>query len=216
MKTTLINAVTNEIKAVYVDGEKIEAEKYPQPIKPEIAEAFETALWNYAELYEQATSRISWRGNMTNLSRFTDTPEAQAENFTEAIADLQNRIELWNKALASLRIAERDREKGAEALYGYKREMGNWHEANRYREMFELDPELYSLHAIAIKKVMREAEQAKKVKWNKLTHYFLDLAVYACVNGVTREEAEEALDGYIEARQMAYTVSTKNLRMRVS
>lgn len=51
---------------------------------------------------------------------------------------------------------------------------------------------------------------------NDLTNYFYAKDVYATVNGLTLDEAEKALDDYIEARQMSYTVSTKNLKMWVA
>ena len=213
MKTTLINAVTNEIKAVYVDGEKIDN---PEPVKSDKAEAYEKHLNAYGELYEQATNRLTWRGGTTDLNRVTDTPEEQALKYAEAVTDLEARIDLWKQALSFLKSAERLHADGGAELYEYNFAMSKWHEANRYRELYAEAPELYTVHAIAIKKAMREAEQKAGKPWSKLTNYYLQLNVYATVNGVTVPEAEQALTEYIEARQMTYTVSTKNLKMRVS
>jgi hypothetical protein len=187
-----------------------------QPIKPELAEAYETALNAYGDKYEEATSRLRWRGGLTALRRFSDTVEDQEEKFAGAIEDLRNRIVLLSEALAELQTADKHRTLGEPALYEYETALGRWHEQNRYRELYEENPEAYTLHAIAVKKVMREAEEKAGKPWNKLTNYWLTLSVYETVQGLTREESEEALTAYIESRQMSYTVSTKNLKMKVA
>lgn len=212
MNATLKNTQSGETIATDLDGENVN----PQPIKPAIAEAFEFRLNEYARLYEEATDRIQWRGGVSNLRRYADTDTEQAEKFLEAITELENRIALWQEALTSLRMASIGLEKGEPALYQYEQDLQKWHAKNRHYEMHEANPEEYSLHAIAVKKVICLAQEKANVKWNKRSHYWMYKDVYATVNGLTPEEVEQALDEYIQARQMSYTVSTKNLKMKVA
>ena len=187
-----------------------------QPVKPETAEAFEYHLTEYGKKYEEATSRLQWRGGQTGLARVSDSDLDEALKFEEAVTDLKNRIALLTDALGELLNAQRLRAEGQPALEAYQRDLYKLQEENRYREMNEERPELYTLHAVAVKKVMREAQAVAKVKWNKLENYWIPLAVFATVNGLTTEEADKVITDYIEARKMSYTVSTKNLKMKVA
>lgn len=191
-------------------------ENTPAPVKPELAERYEEALTSFGANYEEATNRLQYRGGLSATRRWKETVEERAEIFAEAISDLERRIAIWQTALEDLKRASNLRETGEPALAEYETALQNWHEQNRHREMFEQYPELYTLHAIAIKKAMNTAEIAKGVKWSKQTRYGMEFAVYATVNGLTREEVEQAVDDYIEARQMSYTVSTKNIKMKVA
>lgn len=184
----------------------------PQP--SQTADLFDHALKMYGDTYDQATSQVWWRGQETALRRLDDE---QAENFAQMLEDIENRITALKSAQSWLENAEALRQAGgATELKEYETKLYKWHEENRNRQMFDENPEAYTLHAVAVKKVMREAQAQAKVKWNRLENYWLPLAVYATVNGLTSEEADKAVSDYIEARQMSYTVSTKNLKMKVA
>jgi hypothetical protein len=209
--THSLNCLTNE-----AEPKACTCELNGQPIKPKSAEDYEYFLNEFGRLYEEATNRLQWRGGLTALRRYSDTEDEQAQKFADTLDDLRNRIDLFGQALGNLTNANRLRLEGEPALYEYEKQLQNWHEQNRHRELFAEKPEAYTLHAIAVKKVIREAQLAKRVKWNSLENYYLAKAVYATVNGLTLDEVEEALDRHIEARQMSYTVSTKNLKMKVA
>lgn len=206
----LMNNANGELFDIHQEGELA-----GQPIKPAIAEAFQNALVNFGVKYEEATNRLQWRGGQTLLTRPFDTEEEAEQAFTDAIADLQARIQSFTEALHELRTAK-TLKKGAVALHDYERAMYVYWDNQRNLEAFKENPEKYTLHAIAVKKVIREAQAHKKVSWSKLENYWHEKGVYATVHGLTYEQVENALDEYITAKEMSYTVSTKNLKMKVA
>lgn len=216
MKATLKNANTNEVLATYIDGEKVEADKNAPPVKSALAERYENALNAFGDKVEEATKQLRFRGGQSDLRRYGNTAEEQAEKFLDTIENIGNRVASLQSALLNLKQAERLREDGEPALFEYEHAIQKWHADNTNREIYEANPEDFTLHAIAIKKVMREAEQVAKKPWHKLTNYYYYKGIYATVKGLTADEVEQALDEYIKARQMSYTVSTKNLKMRVA
>lgn len=188
----------------------------PEPTKPETASKYEEALTSFGTNFEEATSRLSWRGGLSSLTRrWDETEENHAEKFDEVITDLTRRIAIWQTALEDLKRASNLRAEGEPALGEYNTALSDWYEQNRHRELFAANPETYTLHAIAVKKAIRKAQE-KAGKKSHLEHYWIDAIVYGTISGLTRQEVDIALDDYIQARQVSYTLSTKNLKMKVA
>jgi hypothetical protein len=183
-----------------------------KPTQTEKAQAYETTRHAYREAFSTMNSSRFISSSLDHL-----TAEEQAEKLAEIEAYILEKLEATNKTFQLLKeLQTADLVQGKHEFYECERALGTWAEQARHREAYEANPEEFTLHAIAVKKVMREAEAHAKKPWNKLTNYYWFKAVYATVQGLTLEEAEEALDRYIEARQMSYTVSTKNLKMKVA
>lgn len=190
---------------------------FEQPVKTATAEAFEQAVQNYGDKYEEATSRAFYRGNASDIEdRYGElTAEKKAELYETLEADILGRIVSLQEALSHLQEAKSNLNGNAE-LVEYYRNFHKWAEDNRRREMFEKNPEAYTIHEIAVRLVMNEAETKAGKPWSKTTRYYEQLRVYATVNGLSVEDAETKIRMYVEARGLSYTVSTKNLRMRVA
>jgi hypothetical protein len=183
-----------------------------QPIKSELAERYEETKTAYREAFSTVNSSRFMRSDF-----FESDEDKRAEKLADVREYLAEKAEATARALELIEMLETaEMKKGEQELLEFQSAQWRYIDHARNLEAYEKEPERFSVHALAVLVVMRKAEEARGVKWKKLTNYYFEQDVYRSVHGVTNEEAEATFNNYIEARQMSYTVSTKNLKMRVA
>ena len=183
-----------------------------QPTKTELAERYEETKTAYREAFSTVNSSRFMRSDF-----FESDEEKRAEKLADVREYLAEKAEATTRSLELIETLETsEMKKGEEELLEFQHNQWRYIDYIRDLEAYEKEPERFTVHALAVLVVMRRAEEERGIKWKKLTNYYFEQGVYRSVHGVTNEEAEATFNAYIETHGMSYTVSTKNLRMRVA